>query len=114
MELLAYIACAALFLILGVMIDVAITARRLRDEASRLRAALEHGLHYFIFVRPHYPNGTLHSHEGGFCVWVFRGGDWKLEANYCQEGYEPGAPPTRTDVIEGYAIRQLGVKKRPR
>lgn len=114
MEPLAYLAYAALFLIVGVMIDLAITARRLRNEVSRLRATLEHGLHYFIFVHSAYPKGTLYNHEGGFSIWAFRGGKWQLEADYCREGYEPGPPPTRTDVIEGYAIRQLGVKKRPR
>jgi len=113
-EMLAYLACAALFVLLGVVIDIAISVRRLKDEASRLRAVVEKVLHYFMFVYPAYPKGTLYEYEGGFSIWMFRRGEWKLEANFCKEGYEPGAPPSRTGVNEGFAIRQLGVKKRPR
>lgn len=107
MEMLAYLAVAALFVLLGVVIDIAVNVRRLRSVVTN-------GLHYFMFEHHAYPSGPVYNrYEGGFCIWVFRGGKWTLEADFCEEGYEPGAPPSRTGDIEGYAIRQLGVKKRP-
>ncbi len=105
--MLAYLATAALFVLLGVVIDIAVSVRRLRSVVAN-------GLHYLMFEYHAYPTGHSYKYEGGFCIWVFRGGKWTLEADFCEEGYEPGAPPARTGEMEGYAIRQLGVKKRPR
>jgi hypothetical protein len=112
MEVITYLACGLLFAILVVLILIAVIVQGLRRDAFHLRLIIESGLYYFMYERPMYPMGTTHRPEGGFCVWVFRGGEWKLEGNYCTVGYEPGPPPNRTGVIEGYAVRQLAVKKR--
>jgi hypothetical protein len=113
MEVIASFACLILLAILIVLIDVARTARQLRGDASLMRSIVEHGLHYFMFDRhgSHF-FGSIPPVDCGFCVWVFRRGNWQIEGNYCAEGYEPGPPPSRAGVIEGYAVRQLAVKKR--
>jgi hypothetical protein len=113
-ELLAYVAVGALAVLLGLVIDVALSIRRIRTEATQLRTTVEKGMHFLMFDKPAYPPGTQPKYEGGFGVWVYRGGVWRLEANFSAEGYEPGPPPSRPGEYEGYAIRQLSVKKKPR
>ena len=49
--------------------------------------------------------------EAGYSVWLFLGGRWDLIEDRCREGYEPGPPPSKPGLHEGYAIRKAGVKK---
>ncbi len=113
MDLLAFLACGLLLAILVVLIVIAVTIRGLRSDICQFRSVTEHGMNYFMFNRQSSPLGSVGKCDGGFSVWVFRGGQWKLEGNYCLEGYEPGPPPYRSGLMEGYAVRQLAVKKRP-
>jgi hypothetical protein len=113
-ELLTYLAVGALAVLVGLMIDVALSVRRIRSESTQLRTTVEQGMHYLMFEKPEYPPGTMPKFAGGFSVWVYRGGAWRLEANFSDEGYEPGPPPSGPGEHEGYAIRQLSVKKKGR
>ena len=45
----------------------------------------------------------------GYSIWVFRNGQWVLEENHCEPGYESGAPPDCAGSFEGDRIKQEGV-----
>jgi hypothetical protein len=109
METVAYVACALLVVVLGVLTDIAVSARAIKSTLARQQAQLEAAID--IFIKCSYPTGWSKKDEAGICVWVFRGGVWKLEGKYCGEGYEPGPPPSRKDAVEGYAVKQVCVKK---
>ncbi len=113
MELLTYMDHGLLFAILIVLVFIAVTGHRLRSEVAHLRSVIESGLNHFMFDWHTHSMGSIGGWEGGFCIWVFRGGKWTLEGDFCLEGYEPGPPPCGVGLMEGYAVRQLAVRKRP-
>jgi hypothetical protein len=44
--------------------------------------------------------------EKGFCVWSFRGENWRVELNACRAGYAP-TPPTVAGDYEGHCVRTV-------
>jgi hypothetical protein len=112
-EVLAYIAVAALLVLVGIALDHAVTSRRLRSEVSELIERVHKGVDELLFHNSAYAVGRALEQEGGFCVWEYRGGQWTLVEDYSEHGFGPGQPPNRPDAFEGLAVRQLSVKKPP-
>jgi hypothetical protein len=48
---------------------------------------------------------------GGFSIWAYRRGNWELEKEYCQNGFETGPPPRLPGAYEGQCVKKECVPK---
>ncbi len=55
---------------------------------------------------PHYENPS-----GGYCFWAYRNGQWKLDMDCCEAGFEAGPPPARKGRYEGEVVKTHGVRR---
>jgi hypothetical protein len=112
-EMMGYVGTGALVILVAASVAVVVMLRGLQSDVAGLRDVVEKGLHYLMYDQKLYGRPRP-DEDCGFSIWTYRNGVWQLAGNYCGEGYEPGPPPTRKGVHEGYSVRQLGVKKKPR
>lgn len=93
-----YAICAGVVLALGLLVY-------LTWEVRQTRKLLE----------AQAPDWFLTTSEGsalrsGYSIWTYRQGRWNLEKEYCESGYEPGAPPENNGAYEGQCVRKECVR----
>lgn len=113
MNALSVISCSLLALLVAVSFYAVVCLRQIHSSLVRHHQNLESSLRFLLFEKETYSfAGRTEFGDSGFCVWVYRGGQWKIAADYSREGFEPGPPPAYSGSCEGYAVKQPSVKAR--
>ena len=99
---LALIGIVGLYLLL----DLSLNLRKLLTTVERIE---DKALPSFPVCRDGFWSGTAVAPAVGYSIWVCRNGQWVMEENHCEPGYESGAPPDVAGSFEGDRIKQEGV-----
>jgi hypothetical protein len=91
------------------LVDIAISMRTLRASYIPKREALRVVPDTSKRDTSAWPYPT-----GGDSLWVYRKREnqWELEASNCQPGFEPGPPPGKPGLHDGYRVRRPCIRSK--
>lgn len=101
MDYVQYVNLAAIVVVLLTVVWAWVDVRRAMD---RIRSQMPERMMDHV-------HSTRGIATGGYTLWAYREGDWRLEKDYSEPGFACGPPPARTGWYEGEIVRTGSVRK---